>query len=126
LYVFPAIVHARHISVLARTQALLVEINAAKMEWAIDNHKTNGAIVTESDIKLCMWTDANGHIPKCPDGGTYIIGRVGEPVRSSMGLSTQPDAASMTNGFSATRGEDLVANLKEAYGPLFGWREQKP
>jgi hypothetical protein len=56
----------------------LRQIDAAKNEWALEKGKANGAPVTEDDIKPYIKLDANGNLPKCPDGGTYTIGKVGE------------------------------------------------
>jgi len=56
----------------------LRQIDAAKNEWALEKGKANGAPVTEDDIKPYIKLDANGNLPKCPTGGTYTIGKVGE------------------------------------------------
>ena len=56
----------------------LRQIDAAKNEWALEKGKKNGTAVTEADIKPYIKLDANGNLPKCPAGGKYTIGRVGE------------------------------------------------
>lgn len=56
----------------------LRQIDAAKNEFALENKKTNGYVVTEDDIKPYIKLDANGNLPKCPAGGKYVIGKVGE------------------------------------------------
>lgn len=56
----------------------LRQIDGAKNQWALENDKTNGAPVTEADIKPYLKLDANVEFLKCPAGGTYTIGRVGE------------------------------------------------
>jgi hypothetical protein len=56
----------------------LRQIDAAKNEWALEKGKPNGTPVTEDDIKPYIKLDANGNFPKCPAGGTYTIGKVGE------------------------------------------------
>jgi hypothetical protein len=56
----------------------LRQIDAAKQEWALEKGKPNGTVVTEADIKPYIKLDPNGNIPKCPSGGKYTIGKVGE------------------------------------------------
>jgi len=61
----------------------LRQFDAAKQEWALESGKTNGTVATENDIKPYVKLDSNGNLPKCPQGGTYTIGRVGENVMCS-------------------------------------------
>jgi hypothetical protein len=68
----------------------LRQIDAAKNEWALENSKTNGTPVTEADIKPYIKLDASGNFPKCPAGGTYTIGSVGEPPACSLGATVSP------------------------------------
>jgi len=56
----------------------LRQIDGAKNEWALENGKTNGTPVTEADIKPYLKLKANEDFLKCPAGGTYTIGPVGE------------------------------------------------
>jgi outer membrane lipoprotein-sorting protein len=64
----------------------LRQIDAAKNQWALENNKKAGTIVTEDDIKPYIKLDADGNLPKCPSGGTYTIGKVGEkPTCSTAG-----------------------------------------
>jgi outer membrane lipoprotein-sorting protein len=56
----------------------LRQFDAAKNEFALEKGKQMGAPVTEADIKPYIKLDANGNLPKCPAGGTYTIGKVGE------------------------------------------------
>jgi outer membrane lipoprotein-sorting protein len=62
----------------------LRQIDAAKNEWALENGKANGAVATEADIKPYIKLDADGNLPKCPAGGKYTIGKVGENVTCSI------------------------------------------
>jgi hypothetical protein len=96
----------------------LRQLQAGKMEWALETGATNGTLVTESDITPYIQLDSNGKIPKCQAGGTYIIGRVGEDVRCSIGTSNWPyrHVLSDTNDFT------LWENFKGAYSILFGFR----
>jgi hypothetical protein len=65
-------------------------IEMCKQNWANVNNKKIDDIPTWDDLKPELegyairykWT--NG-IPVCPDGGTYTIGRVGEPPKCSIG-----------------------------------------
>jgi hypothetical protein len=56
------------------------KIDAAKAEWAQRTGATNGAIVTWDKIAPYF---ANG-FPKCPVGGTYNLGKIGDPVLCSI------------------------------------------
>jgi len=67
----------------------LRQIDSAKQEWALENGKTNGTVCTENDIKPYIKLDASGNIAKCPQGGTYTIGKVGEPPTCSLGKTTR-------------------------------------
>ena len=53
----------------------LRQIDAAKVQWALEKGKPNGTPVTEDDIKPYL---QGGVLPKCPVGGKYTIGKVGE------------------------------------------------
>lgn len=55
----------------------LRQIDAAKNQWALEQRKKNGDMVTEADITPYIKLDASGNLPKCPAGGKYAIGRVG-------------------------------------------------
>lgn len=68
----------------------LRQLDGAKQQWALENGKTNGTIVTENDIKPYIKLDAKGNLPKCPGGGIYTIGKVGEPVTCSLGTTVNP------------------------------------
>ena len=68
----------------------LRQIDAAKNEWALENNKTNGTPVTEADIKTYIKLDASGNLPRCPAGGTYTIGPVGELPTCSLGTTVSP------------------------------------
>ena len=62
----------------------LRQIDGAKNEWALEKNKDPGTPVTEADIKPYIKPDASGNLPKCPAGGIYIIGKVGEPPTCSV------------------------------------------
>jgi hypothetical protein len=62
----------------------LGEIEAAKEEWAQEHNGTNGMDVTWDDLRPYIGR-TTGMIPKCPDGGVYRIGKVGEKPTCSIG-----------------------------------------
>lgn len=64
----------------------LSEINWCKTCWASDEHKTTNDTPTWNDLSdyLQRHGFTNG-IPVCPQGGTYTLGRIGEPPRCSIG-----------------------------------------
>jgi hypothetical protein len=89
-------------------------IAGAKEQWALENGKTNG-IVTWADIKPYMGRGPEGGIPKCPQGGVYIIGRLDEDPTCSIGVSDWPNEHTLNyNGW------DWWINFKMAYGKLLG------
>jgi hypothetical protein len=64
-------------------------IQECKREWMYGHHKTLNDIPSWEDLRPYLQADAqdgwsNG-IPVCPQGGNYILGRVGEPARCSIG-----------------------------------------
>ena len=63
----------------------LALIEGAKQQWAAEHPETNNVALTWNDIRPYM-RDAKGGLPfKCPSGGVYTIGRVGEHPRCSIG-----------------------------------------
>jgi hypothetical protein len=55
----------------------LRQIDAAKNQWALETGKKNGDPCTANDLKPYIRL-VNGQLPKCPQGGTYTIGAIGE------------------------------------------------
>lgn len=58
----------------------LRQLDGAKESWRLENHKTLN--------DTPRWEDLLPYLrkkPVCPQGGTYILGRVGEPPRCSLG-----------------------------------------
>jgi len=77
----------------------LRQIDAAKNEWALEHNAKSNDIVTIKDIRPYIERernnpyiklDAKGNLPKCPSGGTYTIGKVGEPPTCSVGTTVTP------------------------------------
>jgi general secretion pathway protein G len=86
----PSFIKARSTSSQNACINNLRQIEAAKNEWALENSKTNGVVATENDIKPYIKLDSKGNIPKCPQGGTYTIGKVGENPTCSLGTTVAP------------------------------------
>jgi hypothetical protein len=59
-------------------------IDGAKQQWALEYHKKITDIPTAQDITPYMGRGPAGEFPVCPEGGTYIIGAVGEKPRCSI------------------------------------------
>ena len=55
----------------------LRQIDAAENQWALEKGKKTGDVCTEDDVKPYIRL-INGTLPKCPQGGHYTIGPVGE------------------------------------------------
>lgn len=66
----------------------LRQIDAAINEWALEKGKTNGTVVIEEEIKPYIKLDTNGNLPKCPAGGKYTYGKVGDIPQITCSLST--------------------------------------
>ena len=70
------------------------QIDGAVTEWALENGKKTGdpapSLVT--DLSPYIKPDANGNMPGCPVGGTYIMSTVGAvpQVTCSLGSSVNP------------------------------------
>jgi hypothetical protein len=58
-------------------------IDAAKNQWALEQGKKNGDIVTEAGLMPYIGPAGRG-FPRCPAGGTYTIGAVGEMPKCSI------------------------------------------
>jgi hypothetical protein len=68
------------------------QIDATINEWALVNGKTNGTPVTENDIKPYIKLKSDGTIWRCPEGGKYTYGKVGDVPQISCSLSTATPA----------------------------------
>jgi hypothetical protein len=53
-------------------------IDGAKIEWALEKHKTTNDVPTWADLRPYILNRYPDSIPVCPWGGTYVIGKVGE------------------------------------------------
>ena len=69
----------------AQRQACIMNlraIDAAKEAWAVANHKKDEDPVDVAGVNAYL---KGGKTPKCPAGGTYDYGVVGEPPTCSLG-----------------------------------------
>jgi hypothetical protein len=89
--VIPAYIRAHSTkAAFTRCEFNLMIIDECKINWQNVHHKPADYVLTMDDLKDELrsyaiqygWT--NG-VPTCPDGGTYIIGRVGEKPKCSVG-----------------------------------------
>jgi hypothetical protein len=65
----------------------LRQIDGAKNEWTLEHNATNGEAVMMNQLTNYL---LHGIIPKCPSGGTYTIGKVGELPACSLGTNVTP------------------------------------
>ena len=77
----------------------LRQLDAAKEAWASEHNAKTNDLVTMNDIRPYIERernnpfiklDAKGNLPKCPSGGIYTIGKVGEPPTCSLGTTVTP------------------------------------
>jgi hypothetical protein len=58
----------------------LRQLDGAKQQWELENHRTTNDVPTLTDLRTYV---ARPRV--CPQGGTYIPGRVGELPTCSIG-----------------------------------------
>jgi hypothetical protein len=64
---------------------MILLLDSAKSQWAMKNRKTtNDPPPTLEDLHPFIGQGPNGDLPKCPCGGTYILGRLDEHARCSL------------------------------------------
>ena len=59
-------------------------IDSAKQQWALEHNKKSTDTPTMADLTPYIGRGPNGEFPKCPEGGEYIIGSVGEKPRCTI------------------------------------------
>jgi hypothetical protein len=64
----------------------LRQIDGAKQQWALENGKTTNDIPSWEGIRPYVGRGPQGDLSglRCPYGGTYVLGRVGDSPRCSM------------------------------------------
>ena len=89
LAALPAFIRPRFTRAMNACINNLRMLDGAKQQWALENRRSTGDIVTWNDISVYLKPPL-----VCSRGGTYIIGRVGELPRCSTGgehsLPTDP------------------------------------
>ncbi|MGH7992987.1 MAG: prepilin-type cleavage/methylation domain-containing protein [Limisphaerales bacterium] len=83
--VLPAFIRARTTSSQNACINNLRQIDGAKQQWALEKSKTANDIPSWADVQPYLGRGPQGEIPRCPQGGTYILGKVGELPRCSIG-----------------------------------------
>jgi hypothetical protein len=63
----------------------LRQIDEAKQQWALEKGATTNQSPSWEDIRAYVGRGAQAELAKCPEGGTYILGRIGEPPKCSIG-----------------------------------------
>ena len=67
----------------------LRQLDAAKNQWALEKNKTATDVPTKEDL-LPYIGGTQGQFPRCPQGGTYTLGPVGEPPTCSIPTHVLP------------------------------------
>jgi septal ring factor EnvC (AmiA/AmiB activator) len=65
----------------------LRQIDAAKLQWAVDKAKSATDVPTPEDLAPYF---RDGNFPACPDGGTYAINAVGELPTCTIAIHVLP------------------------------------
>jgi hypothetical protein len=84
-WVLPEYIRARNTPASNACVSNLRNIEGAKAQWGLENHKTTNDAPTMEDIRPYMGRGVAGEIPICPSGGIYTPGRLGEPPTCSIG-----------------------------------------
>jgi hypothetical protein len=88
--IIPNFIKARATSADGACINNLRRFQEAKDQWALEHNAKTNDVVTGADIKPYIKLAADGHFPKCPQGGFYTIGKVGENVTCSLGTNIYP------------------------------------
>lgn len=78
--VLPAFIRATTTPAMNACVNNLRQIDGAKQQWMVENRKTTNDVVAWDDIRPYLKPTL-----VCPQGGTYILGRIGESPRCSIG-----------------------------------------
>lgn len=76
----PSFIRARTTPAMNGCVNNLRQLDGAKEQWRLENHKTTNDVPSWENLLPYLRQK-----PSCPQGGTYILGRVGEPPRCSFG-----------------------------------------
>ena len=78
--ILPAFIRARTTPAMNACVNNLRQLDGAKEQWKLENQKGTNDVATWEDVLPYLRQK-----PVCPQGGTYILGRVAEPPRCSFG-----------------------------------------
>jgi hypothetical protein len=69
----------------------LRQIDAAKKMWELEHNGKAGDVVTEQDLTPYIKLNSECVVfPTCPQGGVYIIGKIGDKPTCSLGTNVNP------------------------------------
>ncbi len=85
LITIPAFVRARQTSATNACTNNLRQIDAAKQQWALENGASTNSRPNWNAICPYISRCTNGELLRCPNGGVYILGKVSEPPKCSLG-----------------------------------------
>jgi len=87
----PLFIKARSVTAVNACVNNLHQIDAAANQFALNHNLTNGSPINfPNDLTPYINPHSAGKIPKCPQGGTYSIKRVGETPTCSLGTNIIP------------------------------------
>jgi len=79
----------------------LRQLDGAKQQWALENHKSESDVATMNDLKPYL----KGAGPPPVMGETYVVGRVGEPVSAELDTDRAKKSFGRWTGSGFTGGE---------------------
>ena len=82
--VLPNFIRVRTVSAAAPCTHFLMVIDGAKQQWALEFPGRTNEVPTFDDLRPYIKWDSTNY-PKCPEGGVYSWGKVGERPRCSLG-----------------------------------------
>jgi len=85
----PNFIRARATRSAAPCINILRQFDAAKNEWALENHKAPDDMPTWKDLSPFLPARWSNIVPICPDGGAYTLGRIRQLPTCSLG-DTKP------------------------------------
>ena len=81
----PNFIRARNFKASNACVSNLRMIDGAKEQWALEHHKATNDPVSWADVQPYMGRGPEGEIPICPEGGIYVLNRIGVTPRCSIG-----------------------------------------
>ena len=62
----------------------LRQIDGAKQQWALEYSKSTNDVPRLADLRAYLGRGIEGQIPRCPAGGIYRVGMIGDVTRCSV------------------------------------------